>query len=59
MMDEYGVTAEDFRFYTIATFTSAIPAKDRAKGEPKYANPANPSGTYAGGRSTKPKWMRE
>ena len=57
MMTEYGLTVEDLGFSR--SVSTKAPASPKVKGEPKYANPANPSETYAGGRGVKQKWMKE
>ena len=56
-MKEHGLTVEDLGL-SKGTSTKA-PASPKVKGDAKYANPANPSETYAGGRGAKPKWMKE
>ena len=56
---EYKLTPEQCGFKLPAASKAAAATTPKAKGEPKYANPANPSETYAGGRGAKPKWMKE
>jgi len=57
MMTEYGLTVEDLGFSK--SVSTKAPASKKVKGEPKYANPANPTETYGGGRGVKPKWVSE
>ena len=56
---EYKLTPEQCGFKLSAAPRAAAATASKVKGDPKYANPANPRETYAGGRGAKPKWMKE
>lgn len=52
---EYGLTARELGF---GAGDRASVSKTASKPAPKYANPANSSQTWAGGRGAKPIWVR-
>ncbi|MCX8016564.1 MAG: H-NS histone family protein, partial [Rhodocyclaceae bacterium] len=53
LIAQYGLTAAELGFRT-----RGKAAGDAAKAVAKYANPANPSQTWAGGKGARPKWVK-
>lgn len=50
----YALTASELGFSTKGKLASSA-----SKSAPKYANPKNPTETWAGGKGARPKWIRE
>ncbi len=54
LIAQYSLTAAELGFRA-----RGKAAADTVKAAPKYANPANPNQTWAGGKGARPKWVKE
>lgn len=54
----YGFTASELGLGVATPKTTSTKAP-KAKAPPKYANPANPEKTWAGGKGATPLWVKE
>lgn len=56
IIQQFGFTAVDLGL--VATTTRKTPIATKSKAEPMYANPTDPSQTWAGGKGARPKWVK-
>jgi DNA-binding protein H-NS len=54
MIAQYSLTAGELGFRTKGKLSG-----ESGKAPPKYANPANPIQSWAGGKGARPKWVKE
>ncbi|MCX8087391.1 MAG: H-NS histone family protein [Rhodocyclaceae bacterium] len=54
LIAQYGLTAVELGFRS-----KGRAGAEPSKAAPKYANPANPSQTWSGGKGARPKWVKE